>query len=271
MAKQNFTMTAIMFILLSSISFGMYSPQTGRFMQQDPIGTAPRVVHSSHFPKVVGTKGIVAPNTNSAASVKSQSHNNAPIIAANQIYAVQNDQKPIEVYNQYIDGMNLYQYVISNPIILLDPSGLKVYACVRQSLNAHEKPGSDKKIKVPHWYIKSTANPKGCGLAGGTDGKTKVSPNYGELKDKDKYCKDITFWVDEECINKYLNGNCSNAKKEWDGKDYGHIKGMDCYGFAYALVTKCLSCNGKKLRNARPLIPTAPSEYWDIEKDNKEE
>ncbi|MEM8739668.1 MAG: hypothetical protein AAGG38_14490 [Planctomycetota bacterium] len=72
----------------------MYHPELGRFMQRDPLGTAlapPTAVHR-----------------NTSAS-----------------RFTQRDPVPGQ---QYSAGMNIYQYVNSNPIVRFDPSGLKDYA-----------------------------------------------------------------------------------------------------------------------------------------------
>jgi len=267
MTKSKIIVALAVCVLLGNISFGMYDAKTGRFMQRDPIGTAPRIVHTDQGPKVVGTQGPVVPNPASEGSQTS-------IIAMNSAEPESKELKS-EEHHQYIDGLNLYQYVASNPIVLIDPSGLKVYACVRQSLNAHEKPGSDKKIKVPHWYIKSDANPTGCGLAGyyndNGDHLTKVSSQYGELADKDKDCIDVTYWVNEECINKYLGNGCQEAQKKWGGRKYGHGPfRMDCHDFANSLVLKCRNCKAR-LSGMGYFLPSG-ARFWEtIGEDSEDE
>ncbi len=72
-------------IFLSSFSFGMYNPEMGRFMQRDPIGTAPASIDESN---------------------------------------------PFWVDRQYTDGMNLYQYCNSQPVINVDPSGLGLWSFI---------------------------------------------------------------------------------------------------------------------------------------------
>lgn len=69
----------------------MYNPELGRFMQRDPLGTA-----------------IQAP------AIVSRNHSS--------ITYTERDRSPSI---QYGDGMNLYQYQKSAPIVYLDPTGYK--------------------------------------------------------------------------------------------------------------------------------------------------
>ncbi|MBI9018063.1 MAG: hypothetical protein JEZ07_12475 [Phycisphaerae bacterium] len=72
-----------------------YDPATGRFLQQDSIGTKPVVLFSKGGPRFIFTNGPIVPNSDGTKKTLSQ----------------------------YIDGMNLYEYVKSNPIMLTDPTG----------------------------------------------------------------------------------------------------------------------------------------------------
>ncbi|MCD6380653.1 hypothetical protein J7M07_09450 [bacterium] len=95
MNKPVFLMAPAFCLLIFSVAFGMYNPRTGRFLQQDSLGTKPEVVFTGGGPRIIGTKGPYVPNPND----------------------------PMSSLNQYIDGMNLYEYVKSNPIMLIDPTG----------------------------------------------------------------------------------------------------------------------------------------------------
>jgi hypothetical protein len=80
----------IVVLIISTIpSFANYNPKTGRFMQRDPLGTGPLIVHDNDGPHILGLS----------------------------------PEEKIAGLNQYIDGMNLYEYVKSNTIILTDPLG----------------------------------------------------------------------------------------------------------------------------------------------------
>ena len=92
---RNHTIEAFYFIIAGILiftanAFSFQSPRQGRFLQRDPIET-----------------------TNSPLTdVTEQNVFSAPFARL--------DLDPI---NQYADGMNLYQYVGSNPINWLDPQG----------------------------------------------------------------------------------------------------------------------------------------------------
>lgn len=77
-----------------------YDPKLGRWLERDPLGTAPG---STLRTIRVGERPTTAPPT--------------PRYGTGTIYPSR----------QYSDGMNLYQYVRSQPIVGLDPDGLKKY------------------------------------------------------------------------------------------------------------------------------------------------
>jgi len=81
--------------LYSTLAMALYSPSLGRFLSRDSLGTGPAFVFTSNGPRIIGANGPIAPN---------------PSLSQNAL-------------NQYIDGMNLYEYVKNNPILLTDPTG----------------------------------------------------------------------------------------------------------------------------------------------------
>lgn len=91
-----FVIALLSVLLISPINLhATYNPQIGRFLQQDPLGTRPMIVHTSGGPQYIGTQGPFVPNPNNETNSLSQ----------------------------YFDGMNLYEYAKSNPIMLTDPLG----------------------------------------------------------------------------------------------------------------------------------------------------
>ncbi len=91
-----------------------YDPVTGRFQQQDPVGTGPRVVFTDSGPKFVGLMGPTPPSP--------QIHNAGGVVS-NGNQGIDSATRNFEV-SQYADSMNLYEYVSSNPLMLVDPYGL---------------------------------------------------------------------------------------------------------------------------------------------------
>ncbi|NQU43125.1 RHS repeat-associated core domain-containing protein [bacterium] len=174
------------------------------------------------------------------------------------------------------DSVSQVQYARSNPVLFTDPHGLKVEICVRRSLNAHNKPGSDKKVKVPHWYIKTDNNPRGCGLYADSEGQTKVGPEAGEITpppdDMEPKCTVLKEYdVIPGCIEKALGDGCKNAQKEYGGKPYGHLGqftghfdpgSYDCRSFVQRVFKGCMTCLGS-LKYPHPAIPIG-LKYWDF-------
>ncbi|MCF7954973.1 MAG: hypothetical protein K9M75_04135 [Phycisphaerae bacterium] len=153
MAKSKLIVLLVVCALLGNFSFGMYDAKTGRFMQRDPIGTAPRIVHTEQGPKII----------QSVATPTSQNRNDTVVIPSNRIPISKNSHEPLELQlldlenqTQYADGMNLYQYVMSNPLSYLDPLGLESrrYEC---------KCG--KGIRPPNNYEKVRDLMGGCAYA----------------------------------------------------------------------------------------------------------
>ena len=120
-------MMSVFCLLIFSISFGMYHPRTGRFLQQDSLGTKPEIVFTDRGPRIIGTKGPYVPNPND----------------------------PMGSLNQYIDGMNLYEYVKSNPIMLTDPIG-----------GCSGEPSLPIPPDVPMWIVEQIINGSASNVAG---------------------------------------------------------------------------------------------------------
>lgn len=140
MAKSKLMVVLVVCVLMSNISFGMYDPQTGRFMQRDPIGTAPRFIYTAQGPKIIEpqispTIIFTSMSTEETSKVLSQFNRenklhmqgvilNIPrkrILNAASINAF---DKEFRSLSQYIDGMNIYEYTKSNPLRYEDPFGL---------------------------------------------------------------------------------------------------------------------------------------------------
>ena len=112
----------VFFLLYVNIALCGYDPVMGRFQQQDPVGIGPRVVFTSNGPKFVGLNGPVPPS----AQIRNASHivsTTGIQIVSNRYHQVVNPINTVEV-SQYSDGMNLYEYVKSNPLKHVDPFGL---------------------------------------------------------------------------------------------------------------------------------------------------
>jgi len=132
-----------------------YDPVTGRFQQQDPLGTGPRVVFTDSGPKFVGLTGPKPPS----AQMNKPPHIVNPTVVrtganTHQIY----DPAYAVGASQYADGMNLYEYTMSNPISNADPLGLKTKKfkcctpCQKNALEADAKEAqrmiSSLKLKI---------------------------------------------------------------------------------------------------------------------------
>lgn len=120
---KSLTLAVITLSIVCSFAFG-YDPYTGRFQQQDPIGTGPRVISGPHGPQFVGLHGPTPPNPNA------QTVQGIPVshIQATVAHNPQTTQAFSAIAsNQYDDCMNAYQYTGSNPVNHVDPMGLAWY------------------------------------------------------------------------------------------------------------------------------------------------
>ncbi len=106
--------TAVLMFGLASTASAYYASVQGRFISRDPINSADQsnaiiavYPRTEQIPPVVGS--IAMRVGTGVGNLQSQGR------------TVKQD--PIKE-TPYVDGMNLYQYVHSNPIIYVDPSGL---------------------------------------------------------------------------------------------------------------------------------------------------
>lgn len=116
-------LATVLLTVICNTAFG-YDPYTGRFQQQDPVGTGPRIISGPYGPRFIGLNGPTPPNPNAqtvqgipVAHIQATiAHNPQTAAAFSAIGA-----------SQYDDGMNAYQYTGSNPVNRVDPMGLAWY------------------------------------------------------------------------------------------------------------------------------------------------
>lgn len=141
-------LVTVILTLTCNVALG-YDPYTGRFQQQDPIGTGPRVISGPHGPQFVGLHGPTPPNPN-AQTVKGIPVSHIQATVAHNPQATEAFKEAADT-QQYTDGMNLYEYVASNPTLQLDPYGTNIYL---NSKNNMGKPINDifhQKVCVDKW------------------------------------------------------------------------------------------------------------------------
>lgn len=139
------TLVIIALSVACNVAFG-YDPYTGRFQQQDPVGTGPRIVSGSHGPRFIGLNGPTPPNPNM------QTIQGIPIahIQATIAHNPQTAQAFSAVgANQYDDGMSTYQYTGSNPVNRVDPMGTDFIAIADREI---EEPIVEK-LKFRHYSL----------------------------------------------------------------------------------------------------------------------
>jgi hypothetical protein len=118
-----FALVTVLLTVICNTAFG-YDPYTGRFQQQDPVGTGPRMVSGPYGPRFIGLNGPTPPNPNA------QTVQGIPI--AHIQATITHNPKTAAAFNaigasQYDDGLNAYQYTGSNPVNRIDPMGLAWY------------------------------------------------------------------------------------------------------------------------------------------------
>lgn len=127
--------------ILTADASAYYHPTLGRFMQRDPgAGGANRIVAGGapaatrrFIPRDRMPAGPT--HTTMALHANGMRRSAAPFgISARSGVLAPPHIGQNGLNNQYEDGMNLYQYVGSNPVVYVDPSGLfKQYACCNQN------------------------------------------------------------------------------------------------------------------------------------------
>ncbi len=109
------------FALVAADANAIYDPKHGRFLQRDPIGTGDIVVHDQQGgPRIVVAPGVVNPARVGSIPGRAPVSNFIPRDPA----VVQPRVSQASLTSNYVDGMNLYQYVKSSPLNGVDPLGL---------------------------------------------------------------------------------------------------------------------------------------------------
>jgi len=104
-----------------------YRPESGRFIQQDPLGDRIRVIWINS-PKFVGVSG---PDTgddyNQPIRVFSRNidlQKTYPLHAEDNRHPLDGNRESLTSMHQYSEGLNIYAYCTSNPQQAIDPYGL---------------------------------------------------------------------------------------------------------------------------------------------------
>ena len=213
--------------VLSNLSFGMYNPEMGRFMQRDPIGTAVDATHTKQGSLVVSARATIQPNTASASSPSTltKEHTSGLNFKSQQLRKQQ--LIGLNVYDQYKDGMNLYQYVSSNPGNHIDPYGLAKTAtiCIRP-LNSWPYTWH-----TVHCFIKGESGNWNFGK----DEGFAEEPNPDGVNGKTPKCVKVNCKCD---IDQVI------AKNKWEKERYHFTKQNCCHWVD--MVLKKAQCNGGK-------------------------
>lgn len=108
-------------VAFANTALAYYHPGLGRFTSRDPgpgASMATRVGMAG--PAVVGSflqRDMLDPYASNGSMPVGLAEPSAPVADG---HVLMGDHR---LNNQYIDGMNLYQYVRSNPVMLVDPTG----------------------------------------------------------------------------------------------------------------------------------------------------
>ena len=138
-------LVGVLCLMGAEIAGGQYHPNMGRFLQRDPLGVrVGQAVFVNGAPRIVGTSGPRA-GGGVRPDVPEQVRVMAEMARVNRVNAINRaraegvggsipypadpaaritSKSGIDPVRQYGDGMNLYQYCLSNPVIGIDPLGL---------------------------------------------------------------------------------------------------------------------------------------------------
>ncbi|RJP32933.1 MAG: hypothetical protein C4547_12860, partial [Phycisphaerales bacterium] len=107
---------------------------------------------------------------------------------------------------EYVDGLNIYEYVASRPYNLLDPMGDRpvcpVYACRRR--------GRSALVLVWHCYIKTCDYPSGVGNS------APVGPNQEKPGDWLVQCTDVTHMFEADDVHGCIKEHWEDPWRPWD-------------------------------------------------------
>jgi len=142
----------------------MYHPTMGRFLQRDPgpggvvaarrVGSAGKVVGESFI-----ARDPIGHRSNYMTGPMRASFQDSRFVPVFQATST-------DAFGQYVDGMNLYEYVSSNPLAYVDPSGLfKSYECCtaqqKQKVKADEVRAKQQIAGLKARINQAIANDKG--------------------------------------------------------------------------------------------------------------
>ena len=178
--------------ILTPLVCAQYDPQTGRFLQRDPMGVQVGAVvwdQNGGAPRMTGLNGPTLPqpvikiNQNSSTIMRPQIKQN---IASNTNPLTRiTTPSGIHPAQQYNDGMNLYQYVGSNPTNRVDPYGLEFYDRPRDDCGYGVFCGKIKIDSAGEWIAAKIFRARHCDLRNtGGDSAREDEVKYPVLIDR---------------------------------------------------------------------------------------
>lgn len=193
-------------------------------MQRDPIGTAVDATHTKQGSLVVSARATIQPNTASASSPSTQTkeHTSGLNLKSQQLRKQQ--LIGLNVYDQYKDGMSLYQYCQSDPVNKIDPWGLECGVVVKRFVVR-----DSSWIDMGHEWLSTGSGsigfwPNGAGIPGRE--WSVFSPDPGESSSK---APDIVWDTNRD------NGWFNEKKLKW-----GTGAGKKCCAATCSDITSCV-------------------------------
>lgn len=281
------TVVTTLVLVITSLVSAQYNPQLGRFHQRDPLGTGPRVEFSgTGAPYFVGTTGPKAPDPAYTVIRPRVQRSSSPsrLVRVNETKPVgrvvpgnsksdSNNQSKRNLEIQYPDGLNLYEYVKSNPVNYGDPYGLVPCGITfnkdvkkRGILGIIDKPTHYWLWGKKQWdfgpdiaWIKRTYNPKppyslkwyeNCGILHHCEGIAPWPGNYNRVGDYSKTLKEKKHGhlkaggpgVKDKACKCVTCGDIEACLDDmvtiWDKKSYDHWF-QNCRTFVYDAMGKC--------------------------------